>query len=80
MTYSQLKKHECEGAAFSGIVDIPVEHIYDLTADNKRTVIAHGYDGKFYRIVESTTDDFLQRNKDRRGLDRTVSSAGLAEF
>jgi hypothetical protein len=54
MTAKQIENHICEGQDFSGVVEIFVRHVYDLSEGNRRTIIAHGFDGKMYRLVEAT--------------------------
>ena len=52
MTFEQMKDHKCE-AKIVEIKEIPVLYCYELEGDNNRkTVIAHGFDGVLYRLVE----------------------------
>ena len=78
MTTEQMDKHECEGTGFSGIKEIPVSNIYDLTEGKRKVIIAHGYDGIMYRLVETTnpfgknpSDGSYHESLNRRKVTRT---------
>jgi hypothetical protein len=78
MTTQQLKKHKCEGTEFSGMKEIPVRHIYGLTEDEGKVIIAHGYDGIMYSLFETTIpfsgssyDGSYHEGQNRRKVNRT---------
>jgi len=63
MTAKQMKKHKCEGTQFSGVKEIFVRHIYDLTEGEAKVIIADGYDGIMYRIAEKNPTDEISHKK-----------------
>lgn len=79
LTYAQAKVHQCL-SRIENIKEIPVLYCYELSDDNgAKTVIAHGFDGILYRLVEcknpisrSPSDDSYHEPSNRRKVTRTV--------
>jgi hypothetical protein len=78
LTYEQAKGHQCT-SQIANIKEIPVSYCYQLTDDNGiKTVIAHGFDGILYRLVECknpasrlSSDDGYHDGSNRRKVNRT---------
>jgi hypothetical protein len=66
MTFEQVKQHKCE-AQITQIKEIPVLYCYQLTDDNgKKTVIAHGFNGILYRLIECENPSSRRKVTDYR--------------
>jgi|WetSurMetagenome_2_1015567.scaffolds.fasta_scaffold273414_2 hypothetical protein len=72
LTYTQAKTHKCPSASF--IKEIYVKYLYQVPDATEKTVIAHGYDGLMYRLVEKPSDDSYHGDKNGRRLNRTEKS------
>jgi len=76
----QFNQHECE-LTINSVKEIPVVYFRDDSRNGKQSITGRGIDGVLYSFIviprtaipymKSLTDDYLQREKDRRGLDRT---------
>lgn len=75
-----FNNHGCN-LPLTDVKHIPVVYFQDDSINGKKIMTGRGIDGILYSFIviprtaipymKSLTDDFLQRKKDRRGLDRT---------
>jgi hypothetical protein len=79
MTAKQVKTHQCDAHPFSSVKEIPVLYYYEVPEGNEKVIIAHGYDGIMYRLIEcknplahkSSSDDGYHDRSNRRKVNRT---------
>jgi hypothetical protein len=74
----QVKNHKCD-TLLTDVTEIPVLYFYESTTESgNRLIIAHGFNGVLYHLIESKNplaDEILQRK--RTDEDETESGYSL---